>query len=446
MSINTVNEIETRLDSFDPRQRTEALHLLMEKVRQGQITFPPPTDHINMHCHTFFSDNCYGYSPTKFAWLAKKAALALAGIVDFDVLTGMDEFLTAAQILGLKASAGIETRVFLPEFADKVMTSPGEPGITYHMGVGFPGTPLPRDQQPFLTNLYEIAQRRNRDLTHRVNNHLQPAQLDYEKDVMPLTPAGNPTERHICLAYAKKARKIFPDDNQLAGFWSEKLGVNTESLSLPDGRELLNTIRAKTMKRGGVGYVQPDVGAFPKMKETNDFFLAAGAIPTLTWLDGTSNGEKEIEELLAVAMQKGVAAINIIPDRNYTAGLKDEKSANLQCVVQLAEQLDLPIVVGTEMNSPGQKFVDDFSSTELAPLLPIFLKGAHIVYAHSVLQRQCALGYTSRWAADNFATTAAKNDFYQNIGKLLKPAKETKLSDLSENSTPREIIDLVESL
>ena len=174
--------------------------------------------------------------------------------------------------------------------------------------------------------------------------------------------------------------------------------------------------------------------------------LAAGAIPTLTWLDGTSSGEKEIEKLLAVAMQKGVAAMNIIPDRNFTPGVKDEKLANLQQVVQLAQKLDLPIVVGTEMNSPGQKFVDDFNSAELAPLLPIFLKGAHIVYAHSVLQRQCALGYTSRWAAENFAATAAKNDFYQNIGKLLNPAKETRLSGLSENSTPREITNLVESL
>ena len=44
------------------------------------------------------------------------------------------------------------------------------------------------------------------------------------------------------------------------------------------------------------------------------------------------------------------------------------------------------------MNSPGQKFVDDFNSQELAPLLPVFLKSAYIVYAHSVLQQQLRLG------------------------------------------------------
>jgi hypothetical protein len=41
-------------------------------------------------------------------------------------------------------------------------------------------------------------------------------------------------------------------------------------------------IRSKTMKKGGVGYVQPGKGSFPLMAEMNRFVLAAGAIPTLT--------------------------------------------------------------------------------------------------------------------------------------------------------------------
>ena len=41
----------------------------------------------------------------------------------------------------------------------------------------------------------------------------------------------------------------------------------------------------------------------------------------------------------------------------------------------------------------NQKFVDDFGSEEFSPLVPVFLKGAHIVYAHSVLQRAGGLGY-----------------------------------------------------
>lgn len=434
-----VEELEQKLDSFDSARRKQALLALSENVRTGRITLPAPGKDVNLHCHTFFSYNTYGYSPTKFAWLARKAGLAVAGIVDFDVLDGLDEFLEAAGTLRLKGCVGMETRVFVPEFADKVMTSPGEPGITYHMGVGFPTKPTDHRREAFLSHLKKMAQQRNRDLMERVNKYLSPVELDYERDVVTLTPAGNPTERHICLAFARKAREMFTDDLQLNRFWTNKLGVDAAPLGLPEGRDLLNTIRAKTMKRGGVGYVAPDAGAFPTMEETNKFVLDAGGIPTLTWLDGTSDGEKELERLLEIAMQTGVAAINTIPDRNYKPGVKDEKLANLYQMVELAEKLHLPVVVGTEMNSPGQKFVDTFGSAELAPLAPVFLRGAHIVYAHSMLQ-QHGLGYVGEWAQRNFDSKAEKNEFYAAVGTCLKPGLKDLPDDLDESARPDQIL------
>ncbi len=438
-----IEELERKLDSFDSTERKEALSSLCEKVDAGEIGLPEPGTDVNLHCHTFFSYNSYGYSPSKFSWLARKRGLAVAGVVDFDVLDALEEFLEAARKLGLKGCGGLETRVFVPEFSDRVMTSPGEPGITYHMGVGFPRARLESEQEEFLLSLRKTAQQRNRDLMERVNKHLKPAELDYERDVLVLTPSGNPTERHICLAYARKAREVFGETDSLAEFWSEKLGVDAESLELPEGGDLLNTIRAKTMKRGGVGYVVPDKGSFPLMADTNRFALAAGAIPTLTWLDGTSEGEKAIEELLRVAMSTGTAAINIIPDRNYTSGVKGEKIDNLYQVVELAEKLHLPVVVGTEMNSPGQKFVDSFDSEELSPLVPVFLKGAHIVYAHSVLQQKCGFGYSSNWAKKNFKSAAKKNEFFQALGTRLEPKREDELSELDEAVSPEEILDKV---
>ncbi len=110
-------ELERKLDSFDPVERKQALTTLCEKALAGEITLPEPGTDVNLHCHTFFSYNSYGYSPSKFAWLARKAGLAVAGVVDFDVLDALEEFLTAAKMLGLKACAGIETRVFVPEFS-----------------------------------------------------------------------------------------------------------------------------------------------------------------------------------------------------------------------------------------------------------------------------------------------------------------------------------------
>ncbi len=448
---NLIEELEHKLDSFDPAERKEALLSLCEKVSSGEVTlpqpgtdvYPPQVRRVNLHCHTFFSYNSYGYSPSKFAWLARKHGLAVAGVVDFDVLDAVEEFLEAARMLGLKGCAGIETRVFVPEFSDRVINSPGEPGISYHMGVGVPSAKLQGELLGFLRGLRETAQQRNKDLMLRVNQYLKPVELDYEQDVLILTPSGNATERHICLAYARKAKNIFSDTDELTKFWSEKLGVQIKPTKLPQGRELLNTIRAKTMKRGGVGYVLPDKGSFPRMADTNQFFLAAGAIPTMTWLDGTSEGEQAIEELLNVAMSTGAAAINVIPDRNYGPGTSEQKLKNLYHVIELVEKLYLPVVVGTEMNSPGQKFVDDFASEELSPLVPIFLKGAHIVYAHSVLQQKCGLGYTSEWAKRNFKGVAEKNEFFQSLGSLLQPEEEDKLVSLNENTTPKEILELV---
>jgi hypothetical protein len=438
-----IEKLERELDSFDANRRKEALLTLREKAQTGQIELPPPGTAVNLHCHTFFSYNTYGYSPSKFAWLARKAGLAVAGVVDFDVLDALDEFLDACKLLGLKSSAGLETRVFVPEFADRVINSPGEPGISYHMGVGFPSAELEGEQKEFLLGLRRMAQQRNQDLMGRVNRHLEPATLDYEKDVCTLTPSGNATERHMCLAYARKAAEIFPQADELANFWSEKLGMAIEPSQLPEGRDLLNAIRAKTMKRGGVGYVQPDRGSFPQMADTNRFILAGGGIPVHTWLDGTSDGEKAIEELLVVAMSTGAAALNVIPDRNYTPGSPSVKLKNLYQVVEFADKLELPLVVGTEMNSPGQKFVDDFESEELKPLLPVFLKGAHIVYAHSVLQRQCGLGYTSAWAVKSFEGVAAKNRFFERLGRSLQPKHEDNLTGLSDTASPEEILDKI---
>ena len=161
---------------------------------------------VNLHCHTFFSFNAYGHSPTSLAWLAKKRGFAAVGIVDFDVLDAVDEFLAACDLAGVRGSAGIETRVFIPEFATREINSPGEPGVYYHMGIGFTSGIVPPEAAPTLAAMRARADRRNREMAARVNAYLDPVVIDYERDVLPLTPAGNATERHMLLAYIRGRR------------------------------------------------------------------------------------------------------------------------------------------------------------------------------------------------------------------------------------------------
>ncbi len=426
--------IEKQLDSFDPAQRLRALAALWREVEEGKMAVPTPGTDVNLHAHTFFSYNSYGYSPSKIAWLARKAGLAVAGIVDFDVLDGLEEFLKAGRLVGLKACVSLESRVFVPEFATRVINSPGEPGIAYHVGVGFTSAA----PQPFLEEMRKTAERRTRDLLLRVNAFMRPVELDYDREVVPLTPKGNATERHLCEAFERKAAQVFADPARRAAFWREKLGE-----AAPEGAKLQNLIRARTMKKGGVGYVQPGKGSFPLMADMNRFLLKSGAIPTLAWLDGTSDGEKCIEELFQVGIASGAAALNVIPARNHTPGVKDRKLRNLYDVVALAEKHHFPVVVGTEMNSPGNKFVDSFATEELRPLAPVFLRGAYIMYAHSVLQGESGMGYLSEWAGKNFATVPAKNEFFERLGRELRPEHEDKMRGLTGKETSGQLLDMI---
>ena len=437
-----LEKYEARLDSFHAAERMDALEKLTALVRAGEIARPHEKPVHNLHGHSFFSYNCYGFSPAHFAWVAARGGFEAAGLVDFDVLDGLEEFHAAGRLLDLRTVVSVESRTFVPEFATRVTNSPGEPGISYHMAVGFPGQPAHAGAARFLHGMRANSERRNRDLLARVNAFLAPAAIDYDKDVLPLTPKGNATERHIVLAYARKAAALFPDATHLAAFWAAKLG-SADGLDLPDGPKLLNLLRSKTMKKGGVGYVQPGRESFPLMADMNRFALQCGAMPAVAWFDGASEGEQAMEELLRVAMSTGAAALNIIPDRNYTPGKPDQRLRNLHDVVALADRLDLPVIVGTELNSAGQKLVDDFDTAEIKPLVASFRRGWQVVYGHTVLQRVAGLGYCGEWAERNLPARRARNDFYSEMGRSLRPSTEDRISGAGPASRPADILKMI---
>ena len=118
------SELESRLDSFDRAQRDQALDDLLRLVDRGHITLPEPEAKVNLHAHSFYSFNALGYSPTHIVWRARREALRAVGLVDFDVLDGIDEFFRAGRLLGIPTVAGLETRAYIPEFATREINSP----------------------------------------------------------------------------------------------------------------------------------------------------------------------------------------------------------------------------------------------------------------------------------------------------------------------------------
>src|SRR5512146_2087497 len=93
METDPILRLENRLNDFNRRARSDAFAQLVSLADQGQVQLEPADNVANMHSHTFFSFNAYGYSPSALAWLAKRQGYRLMGIVDFDVLDGVDEFL-----------------------------------------------------------------------------------------------------------------------------------------------------------------------------------------------------------------------------------------------------------------------------------------------------------------------------------------------------------------
>jgi hypothetical protein len=432
--------LEQALNDFDRSRRDAALAELLARAPQA----PVPAEVANLHCHTFFSFNAYGYSPAGLAWLARRRGIKLLGIVDFDVLDAVDEFLDACDRAAVRGSAGIESRVFIPEFGDREINSPGEPGVYYHMGIGFTGGPLTAEAQAILQELREQSAARNRALVGRVNAYLAPVAVDYAADVLPLTPAGNATERHIVVAYIEAAARMVDDP---AAFWASKLGMDRAAVekAMADSAGFQNTLRNKLMKKGGPGYVQPGHDTFPPVEKLNALTVACGALPCAAWLDGLSPGEQAIEELMALLVGKGIVALNIVPDRNWN--LPDPQAAarkvhELYKVVELAQSLDLPLNVGTEMNSFGQKIVDDFDAPALAPVRQPFLDGAYFIYGHTQLGRRLGLGYQSAWAQGYLPARRDRNDFYTRVGKLLPPgaAGMRLLGGLREDMEPAQVL------
>ena len=377
------------LDDFNPEVREKTLRELKALTEQGIIKTAPGRGWVNLHGHTFFSFNAYGFSPSRFLWEAFSLGLEMAGIVDFDVLDGLEETLDAAQILGMKAEVGIETRVFVKEYGDRVINSPGEPGIFYIMGTGFFRRPEKGSRAEMtLNSLRERANSRNLLVIQKVNEYLSPVTIDYGNDVLPLTPKGNATERHILSAYNRKTIEVFLETKKRADFWSEILKLPTEIVAakLEKPHDFQELLRSKLMKGDGVGYVKPGLGTFPSLEEVIEMIRATGAIPTGGWLDGTSEAEKDPEELLVFMKEKGMGILNVVPERNYN--LKDPaeravKVANLNAVMAAARRLKMPVIAGTEMNKYGQPLVDNFDAPELRPYLEDFRKAGQLLWEHT---------------------------------------------------------------
>ena len=421
--------LEEQLNSFNKEGRLAALKELKKLC-------PVPlekTGFVNQHAHSFYSFNAYGFSPCRVAFEAYKKGLFSIGLVDFDTLDGVFEILEAGEILGIRATAGIESRVFVTEYSEKVINSPGEKGVAYFMGVGFTGKEKKGTAGEKVINRFrEISKERNIARLASVNlllkDKLPP--VDYAADVLTLTPEKNATERHILEALDRKARATYKG-KELIDFWAEKLGEKEGKIQSLLGKspDLQALIRSRLFKQAGAA------ASYPDLLEVIKAVIDLGGIPVVAWLDGTNEGENDPEAMLKLMQEKGVVAVNIVPDRNWNIKDPAEKAIkvnNLKAFVAAAKKLGMPLIAGTEMNKAGQSITDDFNAPEIRGYLPEFVAGACFFFGHTLLARLLNKGFYSTWAKEKYPDVAKRIEYYTETGKKFEPGmtKESLLKTL----------------
>jgi hypothetical protein len=89
----------------------------------------------NNHIHTIYSFS--PYSPTKAAYMAYKAGLTSAGIMDHDSLSGVKEFKKACKVLNLGSTCGVEVRAKFDRGFGKI-NHPDQANCIYMAAHGIP--------------------------------------------------------------------------------------------------------------------------------------------------------------------------------------------------------------------------------------------------------------------------------------------------------------------
>ncbi len=353
------------LEKLNAPTREQRLENLREAVKTAR--FPPAVAcYVNNHIHTTYSFS--PYSPTAAVYAARAEGLCTAGIVDHDSIAGAREFIEAGEIAGIPTTVGMEFRVSLAGTAveGRRTNNPDQAGISY---MTFQG--VPHDKIEFLNDWfapYRAARNvRNEKIVARVNELLPGINLDFTRDVLPLSEfrdGGGVTERHVMYALAKKmtarAGKGQGMVDYLSGLGlalSEKQRAQMLDMDYPFYEyDLLGILKAVFIPKVYVDATDE----CPKLRDVVALAREVGTVlcyPYLGDVGESVTGDKRaqkfeddyLDELIACMKEAGVPAVTYMPTRNTRAQLDRLRA--------LCEKNGLFQVSGEDINSPRQSFV-----------------------------------------------------------------------------------------
>ena len=352
------------LNKLNAPTKAERLANLAEVLKTTVFPEAVP-QYINNHIHTTYSFS--PYSPTAAVYAARMEGLCTAGIIDHDSISGAEEFLEAAKMIGIPVTIGMECRVSMDgtRLEGRSTNNPDQVGVSY-MTI----QSVPHDKIATLTEFFKPYQaarhERNRQMITRINEMVG-VSLDYDQDVLPLSEAqdnGGVTERHLMYALAiELVKQVGKGQGMIDKLMS--LGMN---LSEKQKTMLLDT-EYPFYEYDVLGMLK---GTFvpkifidattecPKLPDMVKLCADVDAYLCYAYLGDVGDsvtGDKKaqkfeddyLDDVFECLKEEGVKAVTYMPTRNTPA--------QLQRLRGLCDSYGMFQISGEDINSPRQSFV-----------------------------------------------------------------------------------------
>jgi hypothetical protein len=360
-----------QLNAENKADRLEALKQLIALENSGVLLKPGITDSCNNHIHTIYSFS--PYSPTKALWMARKAGLVTAGIMDHDSVGGCDEFVKAGEIAKMSITCGFECRVDCSgtPLMGRRINNPDQKSVAYVAIHGIPHQSFSLCEE-FLSPYRAKRNIRNRKMTVKLNTVIAPLgiNIDFDKDIVPLSQSkdgGSITERHILFALSKRIIEVFGKGGHIADILKTKLAMNLSSKM----EAMLSDIDNPYYEYDLLGAMKSDlVASFyidatdecPHITDYIDFAKKCGGVSAYAYLGDVGNsvtGDKKtqtfeddyLDLLFEVLGELEFNAVTYMPSRNTPV--------QLERLMMLCKKYDLFEISGEDINSPRQSFICD---------------------------------------------------------------------------------------
>ena len=354
----------TILNKLNAPTREERIANLKEVLKD--TVFPPMVpQYINNHIHTTYSFS--PYSPTAAVYAARMEGLCTAGIIDHDSISGAEEFIEAAEIIGIPVTIGMEARVSMDgtRLEGRRTNNPDQVGVSY-MTI----QSVPHDKIATLTEFFKPYQaarhERNRKMIAKINE-IVGVSLDYDRDVLPLSEAkdnGGVTERHLMYALAielvKQVGKGQPMIDKLTSL-GMNLSEKQKNLLLDTEYPFYEYDVLGMLKGTFVPMIFIDAtDECPKLQHMVKICADVDAYLCYAYLGDVGDsvtGDKKaqkfeddyLDDVFECLKEEGVKAVTYMPTRNTPAQLERLRG--------LCDTYGMFQISGEDINTPRQSFI-----------------------------------------------------------------------------------------